>query len=78
MYSERRDFLLDRMDEAFRIVEAADDMGGIYSGAKAYLAYDLGSRPGGVGGEEAHRPLFTFVPPSSGMFAWVSFALDRL
>jgi len=69
-YKLRRDFFVDCLAEEFELLPAP----GTASGNPALLcAYPRGNG-GGASLDEKRimRPLLSFVPPSSGMFVWVT------
>ncbi|PPQ63863.1 hypothetical protein CVT24_009489 [Panaeolus cyanescens] len=66
-YTDRRDYLLDCFQEKFHLETCTSPMS-IWDGSVSYAAYAKTSR----GSDEKQRgPMFSFVPPTSGMFLWI-------
>lgn len=72
-YTRRRDFFVDCIAENFHLELAPPEKNGI-KGSEMYLASHLKV----LGEKRIRKSLFSFVPPSSGMFVWVSFAIFYL
>ena len=79
-YTLRRDFFLDQLSEQFHLHPVYVAQGG-WAGSTAYVARakpkHIRSLTGGgdVADEKGvfgEKPLFSFVPPTAGMFVWVS------
>jgi len=75
-YTQRRDFMLDCFDEAFdlRVVPATS---GFREGCDVYHA---SLKPKGLGrrfSEKSSPTIFSFVPPSAGMFVWLQLHFEN-
>ena len=70
-YTRRRDFFLDCLVENFHLEPGSSSKGG-FKGFDVYFA--------SVSKEKRHiqGPIFSFIPPTSGMFIWVSLRSDFL
>jgi len=78
-YKWRRDFFLDCLHEEFRL-EAVSGTVGVWGGCKAYIAFH--KPPPGVIGlmektSEKEKPMFSFVPPTAGMFVWIKLHFEH-
>lgn len=63
-YTDRRDFFIDRLFDEFHLELAPEaELGG----TMAFTAYDAAPNE-----KDKRKRLFSFVPPTSGMFVWVS------
>nr|GAT55950.1 predicted protein [Mycena chlorophos] len=69
-YTLRRDFLVDCFSEEFQLTSAAGS--GLWTGCQVYNASPR-TRPSSFFNEKmpVAKPLFSFVPPTSGMFVWL-------
>jgi aromatic amino acid aminotransferase I / 2-aminoadipate transaminase len=71
-YAARRDHFIDVLSDVFEL-EARLSTQGRWAGCEVYTAY---AKPIGekkvMLEKRARKPLFEFVPPTSGMFVWVS------
>lgn len=76
-YTTRRDFFIDCLADEFHL-QPSFVTNGAWSGCTAYTARAK------IGDSRAHadekrafgqKPLFTFIPPSAGMFVWVRASL---
>jgi len=70
-YIKRRDFFVDCLAENFHL-ELAPPEQNKFRGSDTYLASHLKV----VGEKVIREPLFSFVPPSSGMFVWLQILFD--
>ncbi|EPQ59207.1 PLP-dependent transferase [Gloeophyllum trabeum ATCC 11539] len=72
-YTARRDFFIDAFAEEFDL-DLSTGQSGAWRGCDVYLATEK-VKPTGEMSEKfaltARRPLFSFVPPTSGMFVWL-------
>jgi aromatic amino acid aminotransferase I len=64
-YTRRRNFFLDCLVENFHLEPGSSSKGG-FKGFDVYFA-SIDKGKGQIQG-----PIFSFVPPTSGMFVWVS------
>ena len=79
----RRDFFVDCLYEEFHMTRTVATQGA-WAGSTAYIARskssDVKSLTGRDYADEKHafgeKPMFSLVPPSSGMFVWVSDICD--
>ncbi|KAI0065787.1 PLP-dependent transferase [Artomyces pyxidatus] len=74
-YKMRRDFFIDVLADEFDL-QLGTHAQGIWAGAPVYTAY---SKPTGgyfMREKSASKALFSFVPPSSGMFLWIRLHFD--
>ena len=73
-YKRRRDFFIDCIVETFDI-ELAPPSQNMFQGSELYIASAFISSP--VPEKCIKTPLFSFVPPTSGMFVWVGMFLKH-
>jgi aromatic amino acid aminotransferase I / 2-aminoadipate transaminase len=68
-YTTRRDFLIDCLDDEFNL-QLASARNGVWEGCDYFLA---SAKPSGKQMSEKwdRKTMFSFVPPTSGMFIWV-------
>ncbi|KDR83779.1 hypothetical protein GALMADRAFT_110657 [Galerina marginata CBS 339.88] len=71
-YKQRRDFFIDCLVEKFHM-ELAPASESLFDGSTVYVAYSTRYHSE----KAARRILFSFVPPSSGMFIWLRLHLDN-
>lgn len=82
-YTERRNFFLDCVAERFNVVRAPKAHTARFAGSDVYFAYEkeaptasasrwLSEKTGFADPRPTKAHLFSFVPPTSGMFVWVS------
>ncbi|KDQ31486.1 hypothetical protein PLEOSDRAFT_1036482 [Pleurotus ostreatus PC15] len=72
-YQLRRDFILDCLGDEFYL-KLHYETSGVWSGCNTYRAY--GKAPADVAFNEkftASKPMFSLVPPTSGMYIWASY-----
>jgi aromatic amino acid aminotransferase I len=72
-YKHRRDFFIDCLAEEFHL-ETEPAIHGIYEGCDVYHVSQRSTveKPGYLAEKPDPAVLFSFVPPASGMFIWVS------
>ncbi|KAG9219324.1 hypothetical protein CCMSSC00406_0001734 [Pleurotus cornucopiae] len=76
-YQLRRNFILDCLGDEFHL-KLDYETSGVWSGCDIYRAYD--KAPGDATFNEKHamfKPMFSLVPPTSGMFIWLQLHLDN-
>ncbi|KAF5322822.1 hypothetical protein D9619_000291 [Psilocybe cf. subviscida] len=82
-YTERRNFFLDCVAERFNVVRAPKAHTARFAGSDVYFAYEkeaptasasrwFSEKTGFADPRPTKAHLFSFVPPTSGMFVWVS------
>lgn len=82
-YADRRNFFLDCVAERFTVVRAPKAHTARFAGSDEYLVYEketpatsasrwLSEKSGFADPRPAKAHFFSFIPPSSGMFVWVS------
>lgn len=74
-YKQRRDFFVDCLHDEFHI-ESTVAISGALEGCSVYLAFDKLPMPTSDWHEKISlnpkpEAMFSFVPPTSGMFVWV-------
>ncbi|KAF9569073.1 PLP-dependent transferase [Agrocybe pediades] len=69
-YTDRRDYFIDCLVDKFHLELAPAAQ---FGGSMRYTAYDL-TTP--YSEKAKKKPLFSFVPPSSGMFIWLQLHLE--
>ncbi|KAI0310919.1 PLP-dependent transferase [Amylostereum chailletii] len=69
-YKLRRDFFVDLFGEAFELQTSAGATGP-WAGCKVYTAYAKAQGGLFVREKAPRKALFSFVPPSAGMFVWI-------
>jgi len=77
-YTLRRDFFVDAFFDTFDIRPATPEVAAFGAGLPVMTAYLKSSDSNTDGNEMSEKyplslktPLFSFIPPSSGMFVWV-------
>lgn len=78
-YTHRRDFFVDCLAERFDLIPSTSTEG-IWSGSKVYIAYRTCNSPSNVKSTKLSsetQPLFSFVPPTSGMFTWLQMHFEH-
>ncbi|KAL4255497.1 Class-I pyridoxal-phosphate-dependent aminotransferase-like protein [Pleurotus pulmonarius] len=76
-YQLRRDFILDCLGDEFHL-KLDYETSGVWSGCDIYRAYD--KAPADVAFNEklgAIKPMFSLVPPTSGMYIWLQLHLEN-
>ncbi|KAF8897502.1 pyridoxal phosphate-dependent transferase [Infundibulicybe gibba] len=76
-YRGRRDFFIGLLADEFHL-ETALETSGIWEGATVYTAYNKakgGNTQAALEKSSSSPPMFSFVPPTSGMFVWLWVAL---
>lgn len=73
-YTRRRNYFIDGLLDKFHL-ELASTPQTLFPGSVRYIASD---RSGYFNEKGSRKPLFSFVPPSSGMFVWVSQSLKQV
>ncbi|KAJ8701767.1 hypothetical protein PTI98_000520 [Pleurotus ostreatus] len=76
-YQLRRDFILDCLGDEFHL-KLHYETSGVWSGCDIYRAY--GKAPADVAFNEkltTIKPMFSLVPPTSGMYIWLQLHLDN-
>jgi len=68
-YTRRRNFFLDCLVENFHLEPGLTSKGG-FKGFNVYFA-SINKEKGHIQG-----PIFSFIPPTSGMFVWIQFHFD--
>ncbi|KAJ3501035.1 hypothetical protein NLJ89_g9522 [Agrocybe chaxingu] len=71
-YRLRRDFFIDCLASKFHL-EFGSSVCNRFTGSLTYVAYSKLSRHGE---KFVKKPLFSFMPPSSGMFVWLRFDFE--
>jgi len=74
-YKQRRDFFIDCLVENFHLELAPASHNSLFNGSVEYFASQL--RRGYRDEKADTRTLFSFTPPTSGMFIWVRLHFDR-
>lgn len=74
-YTRRRNFFLDCLVENFHL-EPGSSSKGAFKGFNVYFASELTTS---INSEKGYieGPIFSFIPPTSGMFVWLQFHFDR-
>lgn len=72
-YQTRRDGLCAAIASSFTALPARDYAAGV-PGAEGIALYHKGTDPASIKPDQ--RPIATFVPPTGGMFLWISFSLS--
>ena len=67
-YQTRRDFFIDTLTEEFAVRKSVAAKS-VWAGLDVY---ECSIKPTGMTEKASYKKLFSFVPPSSGMFIWVS------
>ncbi|KAJ6599100.1 pyridoxal phosphate-dependent transferase [Mycena vulgaris] len=78
-YTMRRDFFVDCLAEEFQLA-VAPDAAGMWEGSEVYNGFAKPKRSlTGYFNEKApmSNALFSFVPPTSGMFVWIKIHFDQ-
>lgn len=75
-YTSRRDFLVDSIYELFDVLPATGERAALGAGLSVMTAYSKDSTTPKLSSEKYHTktPLFSFIPPTAGMFIWVRFS----
>ncbi|KWU47033.1 PLP-dependent transferase [Rhodotorula sp. JG-1b] len=73
VYQSRRDGLCAALAHSFTALPARDYAAGV-EGAEGIALYHTGTDPKSIKPDQ--RPIATFVPPTGGMFLWLSFSLS--
>ncbi|PPQ94958.1 hypothetical protein CVT25_003930 [Psilocybe cyanescens] len=71
-YTRRRNYFIDGLLDKFHL-ELASTPQTLFPGSVRYIASD---RSGYFNEKGSRKPLFSFVPPSSGMFVWLQFHFE--
>ncbi|KAL0949929.1 hypothetical protein HGRIS_009955 [Hohenbuehelia grisea] len=76
-YTQRRDFLLDCFSDEFHL-EVEQEHKGAWKGNTVYRAYAVPRNARAmIEKTSARAPMFSFVPPTSGMFVWMQLHLNH-
>ncbi|EKM59753.1 uncharacterized protein PHACADRAFT_250454 [Phanerochaete carnosa HHB-10118-sp] len=67
-YKARRDYFIDTLFEEFHVRQSYSTES-IWAGCEVYDCY---AKPTDTVEKTSYRKLFTFIPPTSGMFVWLS------
>jgi aromatic amino acid aminotransferase I len=76
-YTDRRDYFLDLLHSKFHIRTSASEHD-FWKGCTVYDVYSKTEEHGEKHGAFGQVKYFSFVPPSAGMFVWVSGMYVRL
>lgn len=75
-YTSRRDFMVDSILELFNVLPASGEVAAFGAGLPVMTAYLKESTSKGLSEKyqavNTKTPLFSFIPPTAGMFVWVS------
>ncbi len=73
-YTARRDYFIDCIAEEFHVQKAPSVAQGVWAGCDVLEAYERPKNNGQMAEKFAvQTKYFSFVPPTSGMFIWVSY-----
>ncbi|KAG6814205.1 hypothetical protein H0H92_000882 [Tricholoma furcatifolium] len=76
-YQQRRDFLVDCIHEQFTVRVSMDDtVFGASRGLPVYVASSKLPKSSALGKRTSH-PVFSFTPPSAGMFLWINLVFEN-
>ncbi|KII94834.1 hypothetical protein PLICRDRAFT_193623 [Plicaturopsis crispa FD-325 SS-3] len=79
-YTLRRDHFIDCLADEFHLQRAPGGGQGVWGGSDIYIASQKPSRWNNLSEKYAsasRKPMFSFVPPTSGMFLWIKLHLEN-